>query len=203
LTGSCVSSGCRDEGFLVRIVMLGPPASGKGTQGIRLAEELGLPHVSSGELLRRSMERGDPFGIRDLVAAGRLVPDETVQQLLLSALGQSFILDGYPRTAAQAAWLDEALAERQTLLDAAVEIAADEAELAARMAQRAQVESRPDDRPDAFQRRLEDYRAQSPRLREHYQGRLVIVDGDGTPGAVFERLLDGLRRTGVLGSEVS
>jgi adenylate kinase len=187
----------------VRIVMLGPPASGKGTQGIRLAEELGLPHVSSGELLRRSMERGDPFGIRDLVAAGRLVPDETVQQLLLSALGQSFILDGYPRTAAQAAWLDEALAERQTPLDAAVEIAADEAELAARMAHRAQVESRPDDRPDAFQRRLEDYRAESPRLREHYQGRLVIVDGDGTPGAVFERLLDGLRRTGVLGSEVS
>jgi adenylate kinase len=187
----------------VRIVMLGPPASGKGTQGIHLAEELGVPHVSSGELLRRSVQEEDPFGVRDLVARGELVPDHIVQQLLVSALGESFILDGYPRTAAQAAWLDEALAERQIPLDAAVEIAVDEDELAARMAHRAQVEGRADDHPDAFQRRLEDYRAESPGLREHYAGRLVIVDGDGMPDEVSERLLNGLRRVGVLGSEVS
>jgi adenylate kinase len=149
------------------------------------------------------MDERDPFGIKHLVAGGQLVPDEIVQQLLVSALGESFILDGYPRTAAQAAWLDEALAERGIPLDAAVEIAADEVELAARMARRAQMEGRPDDRPDAFQRRLEDYRAEAPGLREHYQGRLVIVDGDGTPDAVFERLLEGLRRASILGSEAS
>jgi adenylate kinase len=149
------------------------------------------------------MQEEDPFSVRDLVARAQLVPDDIVQQLLVSALGESFVLDGYPRTAAQAAWLDEALAERGVPLDAAVEIAVDEDELAARMARRAQMEGRPDDRPDAFQRRLEDYRAEAPGLREHYQGRLVIVDGDGTPDAVFERLLEGLRRASILGSEAS
>jgi adenylate kinase len=187
----------------LRIVMLGPPASGKGTQGIRLAEEFGVPHVSSGHLLRRSMERGDPLRIGDLVAAGQLVPDEIVQQLLVSDLGDSFILDGYPRTAAQAEWLDRALAERGSPLDVAVEIAVDEEILAARMAHRARVEGRPDDRPDAFQRRLEDYRAEAPGLRSHYGERLMVVDGDGTPEDVYDRMVKSLREAGVLDSGVS
>src|SRR6266702_2056080 len=104
--------------------MLGPPASGKGTQGVRLANEFGVPHISSGHLLRESMETGDPLGIGAMVARGELVPDELVQKLLAGALGEGFVLDGYPRTATQAGWLDRELAERG-LLEAAVEIAVD------------------------------------------------------------------------------
>jgi adenylate kinase len=149
------------------------------------------------------MEEGDPFGVRDLVARGHLVPDHIVQQLLVSGLGEWFVLDGYPRTAEQAAWLDQALAERGIPLDAAVEIAVDEDILASRMAHRARVEGREDDRPDAFQRRLEAYRAQAPGLRAHYGDRLVVVDGDGTPEEVHDRLVAALRQAGVLDPELS
>jgi adenylate kinase len=86
-------------------------------------------------------------------------------------------------------------------LDAAVEIAVDEAILSTRMAHRAKVEGRPDDRPDAFQRRLEDYRAQAQGLRAHYDGRLIAVDGDETPDEVYARLVQSLRQANVLHSQ--
>jgi adenylate kinase len=181
----------------VRIVMLGPPASGKGTQGIRLAEEFGVPHVSSGHLLRESMEAGDPLGIGGIVARGELVPDELVQGVLSSALGEGFVLDGYPRTATQAEWLDRELGGRDLALDAAVEIAVDQDALTERMERRARLENRPDDRPDAFARRLAEYRTEAPGLRDHYGDRLLIVEGSGTPDEVYDRLLAALRDAGI------
>jgi adenylate kinase len=181
----------------VRIVMLGPPASGKGTQSVRLAAEYGVPHVSSGHLLRESMEAGDPIGVTDIVSGGGLVPDEIVEQLLWPALGDGFVLDGYPRTEKQAARLDDELAAVNWPLHAAVEIALRQEVLAERMARRAELENRADDRPDAFARRVKEYVAEAPALRAHYGDRLVVVDGDGTPDEVYARLVDGLKRAGV------
>jgi adenylate kinase len=182
----------------LRVVMLGPPASGKGTQGIRLAEQFGVPHVSSGALLRESMEQGDPLGIGAMVARGELVPDELVEQVLLPGLGQRFVLDGFPRTATQAARLDSELDGRGLSLDAAVEITVPEHVLAERMERRAQLENRPDDRPEAFARRIQEYLAEAPELRAHYDGRLIAVDGGGTPDKVFELLVAALEGAGIL-----
>jgi adenylate kinase len=182
----------------LRIVMLGPPASGKGTQGIRLAEQFGVPHVSSGQLLRESMDRGDPLGIGAIVARGELVPDELVEQVLLPALGERFVLDGYPRTATQAERLDAELDASGLSLDAAVEIAVPEEIITERMERRAEVEHRPDDRPDAFARRIQEYLAESPALRDHYRGRLAVVDGVGSPDQVYERLVAALSQAGLI-----
>ena len=90
------------EVLVRRVVVLGPPASGKGTQGVRLARHIGVPHVSTGHLLRRSIDRGDPHGARPFVIEGRKVPDEVVEAVLAPALTDGFVLDGYPRSHRQA-----------------------------------------------------------------------------------------------------
>jgi adenylate kinase len=176
-----------------RLVILGPPASGKGTQGVRLAIQLGVPHISAGHLLRASVEEdGDPFGIQRLVDQGRMVPDEVVQETLSRSLGPGFILDGYPRTAVQARWLDGVLQGLGLPLHAALELDVDEEILEARMGLRAKQEKRSDDRPEVFHRRLLDYRRSVSGLRAHYAGRLVEVDGTGSEEEVLARLLSRL-----------
>ena len=173
-----------------RIVLLGPPASGKGTQGIRLADALGVDHVSTGHLLRRSMDRGDPFKIRPLVLSGGLVPDEVVEKLLWPLLDEGFILDGYPRTAEQAERLDGALTARDLDLDHILEIRVAEETLAARMMLRASSEKRSDDTPEVFMRRLEEYRKDIEPIRAYYADRLTPVDGSGDQDEVFARMLE-------------
>jgi adenylate kinase len=173
-----------------RIVMLGPPASGKGTQGKRLAVHLGVPHVSTGALLRATIDDGDPFGVAAMVAEGRRVPDEIVEAVLAPALGDEFVLDGYPRTAAQAVRLDELLRDRP--LRCAVELVLDEETLCARMFLRAENERRSDDSPEIFLRRLADYRREAPAIRRHYEGRIALVDSSGDENEVFERMLRAL-----------
>jgi adenylate kinase len=175
-----------------RVVMLGPPASGKGTQGERLAEALGVPHVSIGELLRRSIEEGDPHGIAGIVERGDIVPEEIVEALMVPELEHGFVLDGFPRTAEQAARLDQILAERGLPLDAVVELEVDDATLAARMGLRAETEHRLDDTPDVFLHRLDTYRREEPAIRRHYQPLVVPVDGHGSEDEVFERMLAAL-----------
>jgi adenylate kinase len=166
--------------------MLGPPASGKGTQGERLARALGVPHVAAGTLLRKSIEEGDPHGIEEKVANGDLVPDEVVEELLTPELG------GYPRTAKQAERLDALLARLGQPLEVAVELDADDSVLVARMMLRAEEEKRSDDRPEVFIKRLEDYREEAKRLRDHYGDRLVRVSAEGSEDEVFERLMSAL-----------
>ncbi len=170
--------------------MLGPPASGKGTQGVRLAAALGVPHVSTGELLRRSIGEGDPHGLRSLIAVGELVPDAVVEELLLPALSDGFVLDGYPRTGAQADRLDQILRDRP--VEAAVEILLDEETLVARMVLRADSQHRPDDTMQTFLHRLEEYRESAPAIREHYADRLISIDGCGDEDEIFERILAAL-----------
>jgi adenylate kinase len=173
-----------------RVVMLGPPASGKGTQGKRLAALIGAPHVSTGALLRRSIDDGDPSGVAALVDDGRRVPDDVVDTVLAPALGEAFVLDGYPRTPRQAERLDQLLDGRP--LERAVELTLDEATLCARMFLRAEYEHRGDDSPEVFLRRLEDYQREAPAIRRHYGERLAIVDSSGDEDEVFDRMLRAL-----------
>src|SRR5437016_5033756 len=134
--------------------MLGAPASGKGTQSAMLAERLGVPHVSTGSLLRRSIDEGDPHGISRWLDAGDLVPDEITERLLFPELGEGFVLDGYPRSLHQAQRLDEYLEEAGRPLDSAVELVVPDGTLAARLALRAGEERRSDDTEDVFLHRL-------------------------------------------------
>jgi adenylate kinase len=176
-----------------RVVLLGPPASGKGTQGKRLARALEVPHVSTGSLLRRSMEAGDPHGIRAVVERGDPVPEDVVQAVMLPALADGFVLDGFPRTEEQAARLDQILAEQGRPVEAVIELDVDDATLAARMGLRAREEHRSDDRPDVFLHRLEVYRREEPAIRRHYDGLVVPVDAHGDEDEVFERMMAALR----------
>ena len=173
--------------------MLGAPASGKGTQGRLLAQTLGVPHVSTGALLRRSIEDGDPRGIQEMLETGHLVPDEITEQVLFPELGEGFVLDGYPRTLRQAERLDGYLDEVGRPLDAAVELVVPDGTLAARMALRSKEEHRSDDTPDVFLRRLQVHHDEAERLREHYAGRLVQVEGTGDEDDVFRRLIRAIR----------
>ena len=169
--------------------MLGAPASGKGTQGERLAEWLGVPHVSAGDLLRRSIDEGDPFGIEEILDRGDLVPDEITQRLLFPELGEGFVLDGYPRSLEQAVNLDRHLEAIGHPLEGAVELVVPEETLAARVALRARQEGRADDTEEVFLHRLEEWRETSEVLRRHYGGRLIQVDGAGSEDDVFDRLV--------------
>ncbi len=180
----------RAPGGRRRYVILGPPASGKGTQGRRLAAHLGVRHVSTGQLLRRSIESGDPHGIAPFVAEGRRVPDEIVEAVLGPALEDGFILDGYPRTAHQAERLDQLLGDGG--VDGVIELFLEDETLTVRMVLRAEEEKRSDDTPEVFFRRLEDYRREEPEIRRYYDGRLITVDSSGDEDEVFSRLVDAL-----------
>lgn len=179
-----------EPGTLRRVVMLGPPASGKGTQGKRLAAHIGAPHISTGAMLRATIDHGDPHGVADLIAEGHRVPNEIVEKVLEPALGDAFVLDGYPRSASQAERLDQLLDGRP--LDRAVELTLDEATLCARMFLRSEHEHRDDDSPEVFLDRLADYQAEAPAIRRYYGDRLTFVDSSGDEDEVFERMLRAL-----------
>jgi len=182
---------------LRRLVILGPPASGKGTQGELLAKALDIPHISTGQLLRWSIEEeGDPHGVKDTVAQGGRVPDEVIQEILLPELGERFLLDGFPRSPRQAERLDRLLGEGRRHLDAAIELQLDDETLVVRMVLRADAEHRTDDRAEVFLRRLADYNRDIVGLRGHYDGLLVQVDGHGDEDEVLTRILEALRRHG-------
>jgi adenylate kinase len=187
---SDAAHGFRSDDAPQRVVMLGPPASGKGTQGRQLAVSLRLPHVSTGFLLRATIDRGDPHGVGEFVAEGERVPDEVVEAVLQPALADGFVLDGYPRTRRQTERLDQMLGGRP--VDRAVELTLDESTLCARMFLRAEEERRSDDSPEIFLRRLDDYRREAPGIRAYYGERLVLVDSSGDEDEVFARMLRAL-----------
>jgi adenylate kinase len=173
------------------VVLLGPPGSGKGTQGTRLAKTLGIDHVSTGDLLRASIDAGDPHGVAEIMAGGALVADEVLEHVLLEHLPPGFILDGYPRSAFQAEALDRALAPYE--LDHVVELVVPESVLLPRLLGRAMTAKRADDTPNTIATRLEVYRSEIAAMREYYGTRLAPLDGVGTPDEVFDRLVDAVR----------
>jgi len=176
------------------IILLGAPGSGKGTQAVRLAESLGLPHISTGAILRQAVADGTELGMaaRDIMAAGRLVSDEIVLGIVEARVSapdcsRGFILDGYPRNRAQARALGEVLS-RLGATEWIANIAVPAEELAARVRGRRGTDGRQDDSEDAFRRRLEVYESESRPLLDHYGDRAVNVSGLGSRDEVFGRL---------------
>jgi adenylate kinase len=166
----------------LNLLLLGPQGSGKGTQAERLSAAYGLAHVATGDMLRTSMARQTPLGLRvkPIYDAGELVPDELMVELIRERLGepdaaQGFVLDGFPRTHAQAIALDDMLAAERRDLDVVFELQIPDEICVERLLRRAEVEGRSDDTPEAIQKRLELYHRETEPLVEHYRMRGAVV----------------------------
>ncbi|MFT3807635.1 adenylate kinase [Arenimonas sp.] len=185
----------------MRLVLLGAPGSGKGTQATRLREHLQVPHISTGELLRAAVAAGTSLGLqaKAVMAAGNLVSDAIVLGMLEERLTQpdtrnGFILDGYPRNLAQANALDALLTKIDQPMDIAVQLDVDQDLLVDRLAGRAKAEGRADDSPEAVRNRLKVYEEQTAPVVDFYrnQGKLAHLDGVGSLDEVFNRILEAI-----------
>jgi len=182
----------------MRIVLLGPPGSGKGTQAALLVEQLGIPHISTGALLRDAAERGTQLGLqaKALSDRGELVPDDVISDMLeerlsLDDVANGFILDGYPRNLTQAASLDILLERLDQPVDEAILIDIDAEQIIKRIAKRAREEGRTDDTEATVRNRLRVYAEQTAPVADYYaeRGLLTRVLGDGSVDEIFQRVL--------------
>jgi adenylate kinase len=187
----------------VRLLLLGPPCSGKGTQADRLVEILGVRHISSGDLLRAEVEAGTPCGqsVSSAMESGELVPDDVViemlrQPILDASAAGGYLLDGFPRTLAQAESAAAMAREEGVLADAAVFLAAEPDLLVRRLLARAEELGRADDNESTIRHRIEVYNEKTEPLRKYYaeRGILLEVDGLQTVDQVTADILDGLGR---------
>jgi adenylate kinase len=181
----------------VRLVLLGPPGAGKGTQAEKLAEKLQIPHLSTGELFRQNINNGTKLGLeaKGYLDAGDLVPSELTNELVDDRLSNSdadggFILDGYPRSVQQAKALHDMLERRGTRLDAVLEFRVPEDVLLERLKAR----GRADDTDEVILNRMKVYRDETAPLIEYYRNELKTVDAVGTVDEVFARALRALGR---------
>ena len=196
----------------MRLILLGPPGAGKGTQAQRLVRHYGIIQLSTGDMLRTAVAAGTPVGLKakDIMASGGLVPDDVVIGIISDRLEQAdaktgFILDGFPRTVPQAEALDRLLQSKNLALDAVVELRVDESALLQRVESRvaemtAQGEQvRADDGPEVLSKRLVSYRALTEPLIRYYseRGKLLTVDGMMAIDDVTRDIRRVLRRSGV------
>ena len=176
----------------MRLILLGPPGAGKGTQAQRLVQKYGIVQLSTGDMLRAAVAAGTPVGLRakSIMDAGQLVPDEVVVAIVADRIDQpdvkrGFVLDGFPRTVPQAQALDRLLAERGLRLDGVIELKVDEGILLKRIETRvAEMTARgeklrADDNPEVLKGRLAAYRAQTAPLAEHYHRKDMLKTVDG------------------------
>ena len=186
----------------MRIVLMGPPGAGKGTQAAVIAKELDIPHISTGEIFRANVGQGTELGVeaKKYMDKGEYVPDSITNAMVADRLaqpdtGNGFLLDGYPRTLEQVGELDTILASLGTPLDSVVEITANTEEVIARLLNRAKLEGRADDTEEVIRRRMEIYAEQTAPLTAVYRekGLLVQVDGMGSVEEVSGRLLGALK----------
>ena len=181
----------------MNLLVLGPQGSGKGTQAKRITAEYGVPHVSTGDIFRAAIADGSELGrrVEPILASGAHVPDELTVSLIRERLGASdaregFVLDGFPRTIAQAEALDEMLAETGQALDAVLFFGRDDDVATARLRGRAVEEGRNDDTPAVIARRLAVYHEQTEPVVEHYRatGKLVPLHAERSVGEVFAEI---------------
>ena len=181
----------------MRVVLLGPPGAGKGTQAEKLSEKLGIPQISTGDIFRKNIGEGTPLGIeaKRYLDAGDLVPAELTNRLVEDRIDQpdaadGFILDGYPRSVEQAGALRDMLAARNTTLDAVVEFQVSEDELLTRLKGR----GRADDTDEVILHRMKVYRDETAPLLQYYADEDKTVEAVGSLDEVFERALRALGR---------
>jgi adenylate kinase len=179
----------------VRIVLLGPPGAGKGTQAVRLAEKLGVPQISTGDLFRHNISAGTALGLeaKRYLDAGDLVPASLTNALVDARIEEpdaanGFILDGFPRSVDQAEALHQMLEDRQTKLDAVIEFRVAEDVLLDRLKDR----GRADDTEEVILNRMKVYRDETAPLLDYYSGELKTVDAVGSVDDVFARALTAL-----------
>jgi adenylate kinase len=180
----------------MRLVLVGPPGAGKGTQAVRLAERLGVPHISTGDLFRANLGQETPLGLeaKSYMDKGNLVPDDVTVRMVRERLtdddvAKGFIFDGFPRTVSQADSLDELLAERGEELDAVVEFQVDEDELVHRLLAR----GRSDDTEAVIRNRQQVYRDETFPLLDHYRAIVVSVDAQGGVEEITDRVATALQ----------
>ena len=184
-----------------RLLIVGPPGSGKGTQASRISEHLGIPTISTGDIFRKNIAEQTELGrqVKAIVDSGDYVPDELTNALVKDRLEEAdadggFLLDGYPRTPDQVAYLDGLLAAHGHVLDAVLQLVADPEEIVRRLRQRSAEQGRADDSEEAIRHRQDVYLRETQPLLEIFRERelLVAVDGLGTVDEVWERLLGAL-----------
>ncbi len=187
----------------MRLIILGPPGAGKGTQAARVAERLGIPAISTGDIFRYNIKNETALGlqVKEILASGAYVPDEVTNAIVRDRLAQpdaakGFLLDGYPRTQAQVSELDDMLTGQGTTLDAVVELTVDTDEVVERLLKRAVSGGRSDDTEEVIRRRQEVYVEETAPLAAIYRGRGMLrqVDGMGEMDEVTERI-DAVLRT--------
>jgi len=185
----------------MRLVLMGPPGAGKGTQAKYVAEHFKIPAISTGDIFRANVSQDTPLGqeARRYMDAGEYVPDEVTNKMVRNRIDEpdaepGFLLDGYPRTLAQVEELDGMIAFTGHRLDAAVVLTVDQEAVVARLLNRAAVEGRADDTEDVIRRRQELYAEQTAPLIEVYRARdlLIEVDGQGEVDEVTARIFDAL-----------
>ncbi|WP_166136866.1 adenylate kinase [Nocardioides ochotonae] len=185
----------------MRLIIMGPPGAGKGTQATYIAEHFGIPAISTGDIFRRNVSAGTPLGIeaKRYMDAGEYVPDEVTNLMVRNRIDEDdaqpgFLLDGYPRTLAQVEELDGMILHTGHQLDAVAVLTVDQDEIVSRLLQRAQVEGRADDTEDVIRRRQEVYAEQTEPLIEVYRARGILreVDGMGEVAEVTRRLFAAL-----------
>ncbi len=191
---------------MTRLLIVGPPGAGKGTQASRITTAYGIPDISTGDIFRANIKNETPLGlqVKAIVDAGDYVPDSLTNQLVTDRLGEAdaaggFLLDGYPRTLAQVDFLDELLASQGQKLDAVIQLVADQDEIVARLTKRALEQGRADDSEEAIRHRQEVYVRETSPLVDVYRDRglLVEVDGLGEIDEVADRVRAALAERGI------
>jgi adenylate kinase len=191
---------------VTRLLLIGPPGAGKGTQAARLSERLSIPAVSTGDIFRDNVRGGTELGVlaKSYMDRGEYVPDTVTNDLVMDRLAAAdadsgFLLDGYPRTTDQVRELDEFLAERGESLDAVVQLTADPDETVQRLLLRAKEQGRSDDTEEVIRRRLDVYAQQTAPLIDVYaaRGLVIRVDGLGSMDEVTDRIVAALEQRGL------
>jgi adenylate kinase len=189
----------------MRLIILGPPGAGKGTQAARICERLSIPAISTGDIFRANIKNKTELGqrVEAILASGGYVPDEVTNEIVEDRLGWpdaagGFLLDGYPRTQGQVEALEAMLAKSGHSLDAVLELTVDEDAVVERLLKRAELEGRADDSEEVIRERQAIYRRETAPLAKHYAdaGLLVQVNGMGEVDSVTERILEALPTEG-------